>query len=364
VVAGAGPAGSVAAAALARLGLDVVLIDGSVPGEVPIGETLTPDAGPVLTRLGLEDAVTWPNAIPSYGTASSWGGPELERSSFVFHPLGSGWDLDRRRFDAGLRTAAGRAGARIVSGARVTSAARRPNDRWRLELDAGGAIELCASGVIDATGRRAWLSRGVGARRHVHDHLVGVAVRYSGRGADGGHTLVETERDGWWYSARLPGGDVIVVEMTDADLSRSGGLTDIREFAARVARVPATARRVEGRAPRCAPRVTSAVTHRLRSVPDLRMWLAAGDAAIGVDPLSSSGLLHALSSGEAAARAMANLLLGRPRAAADYEHALDSTFAAYRLARSVVYSWERRWPDAPFWLRRAPAEGSARFAVT
>jgi flavin-dependent dehydrogenase len=75
---------------------------------------------------------------------------------------------------------------------------------------------------------------------------------------------------------------------------------------------------------------------------------------MGVDPLSGSGLVRALLTGEAAGTAIAHWLVGRREPADAYERWLDARFAEYWSERAAYYSLERRWPDAPFWSRRVP----------
>ena len=73
---------------------------------------------------------------------------------------------------------------------------------------------------------------------------------------------------------------------------------------------------------------------------------------MAVDPLSSSGILRAIVTGEAAANAIAHWILGRPEAAVDYEEWLDGEFDDYWRERNELYGLEQRWPQAPFWQRR------------
>jgi len=127
---------------------------------------------------------------------------------------------------------------------------------------------------------------------------------------------------------------------------------DARAWARQLAGTAHTAARVGDLSRASMPRVFSSVSHRLHRDHDRAVWLASGDCAMAVDPLSSSGILRAIVTGEAAANAIAHWLLGRPEAALDYDEWLDREFDAYLHERSEIYGLERRWPRAPFWQRR------------
>ncbi|HSV66863.1 MAG TPA: hypothetical protein VLJ59_13255 [Mycobacteriales bacterium] len=85
--------------------------------------------------------------------------------------------------------------------------------------------------------------------------------------------------------------------------------------------------------------------------------VAAGDAALAVDPVSGSGVPRALRTAEAAAR-LAEDLLDRPgdvaTLLAEYEAARDEECTAYLTERAAYYAAERRY-RTPFWARRASA---------
>ena len=76
--------------------------------------------------------------------------------------------------------------------------------------------------------------------------------------------------------------------------------------------------------------------------------------AMAVDPLSGSGILRALVSGEAAGLATAHWLLDRHKPAHDYERWLDTCFSEYQRQRRLCYGLETRWRTGPFWRRRLP----------
>jgi flavin-dependent dehydrogenase len=288
-------------------------------------------------------------AVPSFANESAWGGPELTASPFVFEPYGYGAHVDRAEFDASLANAAEAAGATVLRGLRVTSCEPVAERSWRLRA---GDDQLSAAAVIFATGRRAGLVRKLGARRRLRDRLVGVAVEYAGGRDGGGSTLVEAAREGWWYSAALPRGRRIVALMTDPDICRAGRYTDLARWNATLATTRHTADRVAGLVAVSRPRAACAASHRLERAAARGRWLAVGDAAMAVDPLSGSGLVRALLSGEAAATAIAHWLVGRREPTDAYERWLDVRFAEYWSERGAYYAHEQRWPDAPFWSRR------------
>ncbi len=345
VVVGGGPAGSAAAIGLTRLGATVVILERTRYDTQRVGETLAPETGWWLRALGAGSASSTCDHLSSPGIRSVWGDAEVRDRSFVFDPYGSGWHVDRRQFDAHLSHAAARAGAVVWQGAAVTACEQRGSS-WRIGGRCQrGHFELSCGFVIDASGRRATVARSQGARRVYADSLV-ANVAYLGEAGrdDEPYALIESTAQGWWYTAPLPGHQLVAAFMTDADLV--GG----RPASAWHAALPSaqfTASRLASHRAASEVRCVAAGGSWLDRVSGAG-WIAVGDAAAAHDPLSGHGVLRALRGGLRGAEAIA---AGQPALDA-YAAAAADDIASYREARRHVYGREQRFRSAPFWSRR------------
>lgn len=363
LVLGGGPAGTAAALSLRQTApsLSVVLVERSRYERQRIGETLPPGVQPLLRQLGVWGEFLADGHLPAYGTRAAWGGDELADNELIFHARGCGWHLDRRRFDAMLARAAERRGVTCYLGATVKRGATTEagEDRWRfrVELEAGEAVDVAARFVVDATGRRAAFARERGACKIAFDHLVGAfwffALDAETAGEDT-YTLVEAEERGWWYSSLLPGHELVVGLLSDADLLRQSRARS----AERWWELASGTRHVRHRLPRVrpagGPSLHPAQSYRLDRFAGDR-WLAVGDAAIAFDPLSSQGILKALRSGILGSFAVCDWFRGMPQGLEKYFAILEQELDGYLTTWRDYYGRESRWPDAPFWRRRREA---------
>lgn len=353
VIVGGGPGGAASAIALTRLGLDATVLEAGEGPAAKVGECLPPNVNPLLHELGLADRLREDGHLPSYGNRSIWGTAAPVERDFLFGVHGEGWHLDRRRFESLLAEVAREHGADWRYGNRVEDCCRR-DGAWELRVrtDRGFHV-LSADFVIDASGRAARVARRQGARRVRYDRLVGVAavLQSDGAGIADAFTLIEAVASGWWYSAPVPKRELIVVHLTDSDLLNRNAV-DPAGWQLLLGKTEQTLSRV-GRGGYHlveAPRVVPADTSRL--VPAVGLgWLAVGDAAAAYDPLSSYGICSALGTGYNSAEAIAEVVAGRPGAAA-YGSLIDRTFDGYLAEYRKQYALERRWPTEPFWSRR------------
>lgn len=384
IVAGAGPAGSVAALCLARAGHRVLLLDPQAPrppgprprdprpghplrprgaGPYRIGETLPPAARPLLRDLGLLAGLDADGHLTCTGTDAAWGSEELYGRGHVMDPHGHGWHLDRVRFDAFLRGAAEDAGARPMCGVAVRRTGRP--GAWRLVVrERGVERELACAWLVDSTGRRAVIGR-QGAVRLRQDRLVAAYALLTGPvPADQDlRTLVEAAPEGWWYTARVPAGR-LVAHLTDLDLV-DPRLRTAAGFLERAAGTRHVRTRLDGYAAGRVPDPRWAPAHGQRLAPPAGPgWVAAGDAALACDPLSSQGILTALHTGARAAAAVDGCLRGDAGALAAYRAFVDGIAARYLALHARAYADEVRWVSSPFWARRRPATAALPGVLT
>jgi flavin-dependent dehydrogenase len=358
-VVGAGPAGAATAYWLAREGCRVVLLERSRFEGPRVGESLAPGVQPLLRELGAWADFLALDALPSYGTRSAWGHARPDEHAHLSTPFLNGWHVDRQRFDAMLARHAAHAGAELRLGVRVSHCEAGKGTTMRLQLADGG--ELHAVFVVDASGRSSTLTRCFGARHAVFDRLVAVAAQFDAPEADAQcFTLVETVPQGWWYSAPLPQQRMVAMLMTDADLAPSAAGRDLAQWQLALRDAPLTQARLgparEAQACRWGPRRFAALSQRhLRGDAMRSPYLAVGDAALAVDPVSGSGVVRGLRTARAAADAVMQWRAGRPHALRDYEDARDGECSIYLQERADYYGDETRWAETPFWSRRAAA---------
>ena len=163
IVAGAGPAGAVAAFMLARNGRARAACgqDRPVGAQDRRGTARRCRAPAALARSpGARTAAG--RILPSAEICRPGIPTALVATDFIRDPYGPGWRLDRLRFDAGPARGCGAAPARHIA-ARMSAISRGENAGWRIRFD-DGSVER-ARWIVDATGRRAALARRLGVER-------------------------------------------------------------------------------------------------------------------------------------------------------------------------------------------------------
>lgn len=357
---GGGPAGAVAARVLALAGIDVLLVDARPPETFRVGESLVPAARTIFLELGLWERFLGSAHVPCYGNVAAWGSSELVEMDFIRSPYGHGWHLDRARFDRMLQDMAVEAGATLYTTARP-SWFRRCGTTWRVALQTlQGSPEVDANWLLDCSGRSSRVARNLGLARHYTDRLLAFYLRFQSEPHavvdQDSRTLVESVPQGWFHTALLPSGERLVTYFTDVGTPWAKQATSQEGFLALIQDTVHISRKLEthGYTTAAKPQATDARTSRLERFHG-EGWLAAGDAGIALDPLSSQGILSALYSGLKAGKAVIGSLSGDREALFHYEVSLVKLYTQFLRDRWHYYGIEQRWPESLFWkTRREP----------
>jgi flavin-dependent dehydrogenase len=353
MVIGGGPAGAAACLTLAKYtGLKVGLIDAGHPAtDFRVGETTSTALLPTLRYLGALEAFEADAHMPCQRMLAAWGSSVMSERHGVFSSWGTGWLLDRGRFDGMLLDLAAGLGAELHLGHRLAGL-QVEADGWAVSLRAtGGTRTAKARFLIDASGRTGQVAGHLGVETSIQDRLAAyMAIFQSDRPLDG-QLCIETVADGWWYSSVLPGQRLLVAMMTDVDIAKAQGYHQLESWVEHLCGTHHIYPQIEGLQLDQGLLVRPAHSKRLLQ-PIGPNWIAAGEANLSFDPISSMGIGYALTSGIHAARKCAELL--RSQDALDDHYRLDAQrqFEEYLQLRARFYAAEQRWPEAAFWKRR------------
>jgi flavin-dependent dehydrogenase len=299
VIAGAGPAGAVAALVLARGGARVLALDRArFPRDKLCGDTVNPGALAVLVRLGLAGAVAGALQLEGMIVTGADGARVVGRYGTLH-----GGSLSRRQLDAALAREASAAGAQIdenvlVLGPLVESTrGGEAVTGLRIKRRDGRELPVAARIVIAADGRHSRVGRTLGLSRAApHPRRWAVGAYFDGVEGLANFGEMHVRHGHYIGVAPLP-----------------GGLGNACLVASALRRIPPRELLVESlsadpllrerfRGARIVSNVTClgplAVDCPVAGAPGL---LLAGDAAGFVDPMTGDGLRFAFRGGELAA---------------------------------------------------------------
>jgi flavin-dependent dehydrogenase len=301
-VIGAGPAGSVFAARMGQLGHRVHLIERQCFPRRHLGESLSPGVMTLLRAADMHAAIEAAGFPAVKGVWVDWAdGPGLRQD-----PGETGLLVERGEFDLRLLERARAFGVRIHQPARVLEQGW-DGAKWRLTIDADGSSKcLEVDFVADASGRRR-----ISPRRQTKTGASTLAVYGYWRGAGlPAMPRIEAGQDGWYWGVPLPDGTYNTLAFVDPNRFRSApGSTLSERFLGLIERssLMQDCRDVELIAPVRAIDATPYLASDCVTPTTIHL----GDAALAIDPISSSGVQKAIQSALSGA-VVVNTLLRRP----------------------------------------------------
>jgi flavin-dependent dehydrogenase len=346
-VIGGGPAGSTFAARMAQLGHDVVLVERAVFPRRQLGESLSPGVLPLLDMTGARTAVEAAGFRRVRTVLVRWEGDEELRDD----PREQGLIVGRGEFDQILLRRALALGARVVQPGTMR-AHRYDSGRWHIEVGTpSGTIHVEADFLADARGRAGPVGR---TRRWTGVRTLALYAYWRGAALPRA-PRIQAGAEAWYWGVPLPDGTYNTLAFVDARQFRAAGEgTLTARFLDLLGRseLMTSLRNAEMIGPPAAIDATAYVDDACASA----VTFTVGDAALALDPLSSSGVQKAIQ-GALSAAIVANTLLRRPEhaeAALQFRRAgLEEASQRHRHWAASHYSKVAERGGGPFWQSRA-----------
>lgn len=309
IVLGAGPAGCAASTALAQAGRRVVMVDKNPRRRYSVGESLIPFCYDALERLGLTDQMDSAGfAFPKHSVQFASDGGRVSKPYYFFdhteHARAKTWQVVRSEFDKLLRDNAESAGVTILEQTRARELVMDGEKVCGVVANdaAGYSTELRAPVTIDATGRDTFAQSRLGWRVP-DEHLKKMAIwtYYEGSKRDEGHdegttTIAYLPCKGWFWYIPLADNRASIGLVADKDYLFDG-TKDLAEIFEREVQNQAWIKDRLSEGQRSDDyRVTSEFSYRSRHCATDGLVLV-GDAFSFLDPVFSSGVYFALTSG-------------------------------------------------------------------
>jgi 2-polyprenyl-6-methoxyphenol hydroxylase-like FAD-dependent oxidoreductase len=308
-----------------------------------VGEALSPGVSELLEYLQIQNALDL--SLPQRSTSARilWGRREPELAP-PQHQLGV--VVDRGEFDGRLLAAVRSAGGRIFQPAQPRKIAGEAG-AWEVSISGlDGATVVRARLILDARGR------GGRIRTRVPTAPATVALWTLTRSAIAQpDTHLEATEHGWLWGTRLPCGRYRLMAFVAPETIKGCGKENVlRDMVGRSALFT----RTEFAAPVQSCSATSYIDQDAWKPGTLKL----GDAALAIDPLSSSGIEKAMRIALQSAIAANTILRDSTATGAAqefYESSLLSAAAAHAVWTRDFYA--RAWPgeEFPFWRTRSRA---------
>jgi flavin-dependent dehydrogenase len=318
IVIGGGPAGSTAAATLAKAGRRVLVLEKSKFPRFHIGESLLPYNRAVFDELGVWEKISSAGFMVKRG-AQFWMGDgsrhnrlDFSRGSFTEYP--ESIQVERSKFDQILLDHSRSLGAE----AREESLAldhRVEHDRISLRYRTadGGEQQTSARFLIDASGLSNHTANLESLREYYPGHRkIAIFAHFRGvdmpAGEETGDIIIIRRENSWFWMIPLDPERTSVGLVLDKVDFQTMKREPADVFQEAVENTPAANMRFARAEALTAPQVAVDFSYRNRSLVSPRV-VRVGDASGFIDPIFSSGVMLAMTSGMQGAKAVDDALL-------------------------------------------------------
>jgi len=316
LVIGGGPAGSTAAAFLARKGRSVMMLERDSHPRFHIGESLLPANMPILERLGILEDVRKIGVLKlgaDFPTANGRGFNVFRFSRALGATPPFAFQVKREEFDQLLFRHAAAQGADARENARVREVEFTANGvTAQAQLADGQTMAVRARYLIDATGRDAFLGGSLRLRRkHPRHQSAALFAHYRGvvsrDGDDAGNISIYSHDNGWAWMIPLRDGVFSVGIVADPRLLKSRREPPADFLRKILNGIPGAGERMANAGIIGNLHATGNYSYLCKCITGPR-WMMAGDAGAFVDPIFSTGVFLAMRSAERAVQVVDRVL--------------------------------------------------------
>jgi len=351
IIIGAGPAGTTAATILAEeKGRKVIVLEKEHFPRYHVGESLIPHCWDTLDRIGMT------SRLDAQGFQSKQSvqfvNPDGEMSvPFYFskhtdHPRARTWQVDRQTFDVMMMERAREAGAEVREGIKVLDFLEEDGSivGVRAEDEEGKVFELRAPMTMDASGRDALFQRKKKWRkRDPKLNKIAIWTLYKGAKRDpgvdeGATTIAYVKEKGWFWNIPLKDDIVSTGIVAERDyLYRDG--RDLKEIYEREIKENKWVEEHLSEGEQFGKYwVTGEYSYRAENCATDGLVLI-GDAFAFLDPVFSSGVYLALTTGSLAADAVAKALDEGDTSASQFQEYGERVCKGIEWIRKLVYAF-------------------------
>ncbi len=345
VIIGGGPAGSTAALVLARQGRRVLLLERAKFPRFHIGESFLARNFNVVRDLGLEPRLRKLPHMVKLGAEFAMGnGRETTLYAFSIAMeggLNETFNIERASFDNMLLEAASDAGAVVRQDTSVRRIVRLADGDVVIDTDAG---EVRGRYLVDASGQATVVGRHLGSRRVFEKHR---KVAYFAHfdnvqrlpAEKAGYPTIVMCDEGWFWIIPLDEQRTSIGLVMDADAARGVGVPAQQMLFWGMDNCPLVAARTEASPRPESNHVAADFSYTCRPYAGPGYFLA-GDAAVFLDPIFSTGACLGMVGGVEVAERIDDILAGRmspARARRRYARIVESGSSSFFRLVNLYY---------------------------
>jgi flavin-dependent dehydrogenase len=313
IVIGGGPAGSTAATTLAQAGRRVLVLEKEKFPRFHVGESLLPYNRQIFDDLGVWPKLAASGFMVKRGAQFLMGNGEqkvrIDFSQGAFTAFPQAIQVERAKFDDILLQHSREAGVEVCEQALVREhSVEADKVTVRYRTPDGGEQTASATFLVDASGLSNFTANKASLRQFYAGHKkIAMFRHYRGvdmpQGEEYGDILIVRRKNSWFWMIPLePDKTSVGLVLDRADFQGMGGKPE-EAYQEAIATTEAVRRRFTNAEPMCDLSVVSDFSYRNESLVSPRV-VRVGDASGFIDPIFSSGVLLAMTSGQQGARAV------------------------------------------------------------